>query len=144
MAILRCPFHVYSPGEPPRPMLPVRITNPATGLYLDAWALIDTGADDCALPAAAAARLGHRLTAGRRKRIGTGNGTTWAYTHTTCIEIHSLPSASRRSTLAFTIPATPIDFLPRLDCILLGVNSFLSRFVLKIDYPKRCFSIRTP
>jgi len=43
MKTARYPFRVMVPGHPARPMLPVRITNPATGLFVDAWGLVDTG-----------------------------------------------------------------------------------------------------
>ncbi len=125
-------------------MLPVRITNPATGLYEDAWGVVDTGADDCALPAYYAARLGHRLKAGKRREIGTGNGTTWAYAHTTRIDIFCALPGSGAAEPAYTIADAPIDFLPHLGCVLLGTKSFLSRFILTINYPRQYLMLRTP
>jgi hypothetical protein len=122
-------------------MLPVRITNPATGLHVSAWGLIDTGADDCALPAAYAPLLGHRLKAGTRRVIDTGNGQTYAYRHTTRIDIFSAPTNRSRARLAYVIADTPIDFMPNLGCVLLGAASFLSHFVLKVNYPKQAFSL---
>lgn len=32
------------------------------------------------------------------------------------------------------------NFLPNLQVVLLGVNNFLSRFILTMDYPKKQFS----
>jgi hypothetical protein len=142
MKAAKYPFHVMVPGHPPRPMLPVRITNPATGLFVDAWGLVDTGADDCALPTRYAAALGHNLKAGLVRLIGTGNGTTRAYAHTTRIDVLTLPRLSSPEKIAFTIPDTLIDFLPRLGCVLLGVRSFLSHFILTINYPEQWFAIR--
>ena len=121
-------------------MLPVRIINPTTGHHVHAWGLIDTGADDCALPAAYAALLGHRFRAGVRRVVATGNGVTYAYAHTTRIDI--LATSGRR--VVFTIPDTPIDFMPNLDCVLLGATSFLRRFIVTINYPRLYFSIREP
>ena len=46
--------------------------------------------------------------------------------------------------LLYTVDDTPIDFMPNLHVVLLGVNSFLSRFVLTIDYPQKRFSIQYP
>ncbi|MBU2623722.1 MAG: hypothetical protein KKD92_15545 [Proteobacteria bacterium] len=43
--------------------------------------------------------------------------------------------------LAYTIKDTPIDFMPNLHVLLLGVNSFLGKFILNIDYPGKIFSI---
>ena len=138
------PLHVEHPGELPRPMLPVRISNPATGLFVDAWAVVDTGADDCALPAVCAALLGHRLRAGKRREISTGNGNTWAYAHTTRIDIFRAPPGSRAAGPIYTIADAPIDFMPNLGCVLLGTKSFLSRFVLTINYPRQYLTLRTP
>jgi hypothetical protein len=84
--------------------------------------------------------LGHNLQAGKQKIISTGNGETLAYAHTIRFEIFH-PSTGE---LLYTIDDTPIDFMPNLHVVLLGVNSFLSRFVLTIDYPQKSFSILYP
>ncbi|MBM4035083.1 MAG: hypothetical protein FJ291_25345 [Planctomycetes bacterium] len=144
MATIRRPFHVYLPGDPPRPMLQVRIINPASGLAVAAWGLVDTGADDCALPASYAPLLGHNLQAGLRRTVGTGNGDTDAYAHTTRIEVFAVPLGRRTGRPVFTIPDTLIDFLPNLPCVLLGVSSFLSDTILRINYPKQYFTVRKP
>ena len=46
--------------------------------------------------------------------------------------------------VVYTINDTPIDFLPNLHLVLLGVKSFLSNFVLNIDYPRKMFSVKKP
>ena len=92
--------------------------------------LIDTGADECALPASYAAILGHNLQAGTAKEINTGNGKTMAYSHTVRIEISDI-----------VIKETLIDFMPNLYVPLLGVKSFLSNFVLTVDYLQKKFSL---
>jgi predicted aspartyl protease len=134
MPIVKCPF---TSG---RPILPLRIINPHTGQAHRAAGLIDTGADECAVPAYIASVIGHNLTAGGRKQIRTGNGLTTAFSHTTRLEIFH-PATQR---LLFTIADAPIDFLPNLHMILLGVKSFLSQFILTIDYPQKSFSVRKP
>lgn len=144
MPELKWPFHVEHPGVPPRPMLLVRIGNPATGLFLDAWGVVDTGADDCAIPAFCAALLGHDLKAGKCREVNTGNGVTWAYSHTTCIDIFCPPPGSQLLGPSYAIADAPIDFLPNLGCVLLGTKSFLSRFVLTINYPRQYLTLRTP
>lgn len=143
MPELKWPFHVERPGEPPRPMLLVRVSNPATGLFVDAWGVVDTGADDCALPAVYARLLGHRLKAGTRRLISTGNGDTWAYAHTTRIDIFCPPPGSHLLGHPYTIADAPIDFMPNLGCVLLGTRSFLSRFVLTLNYPRQYLTLRT-
>lgn len=74
------------------------------------------------------------------KLISTGNGETAAYAHTTKFEIFHPETAEP----LYTIEETPIDFMPNLHVVLLGVNSFLSRFILAIDYPNKKFSIKYP
>lgn len=121
-------------------MLPIRIINPANGAVHRTIGMIDTGADECAIPAIYASMLGHNLSLGKEKQIGTGNGPTISYSHTTTIEIFD-PVTKK---LSYTLRETPIDFLPNLTTVLLGARNFLSRFILTIDYPSKTFSIKYP
>jgi len=141
MPLKDCPFTKLTKERIPKPRLPVSVINPDTGLFVRTFALIDTGADECAVPADFAALLGHNFEAGSRKTIITGNGESIAFSHTTTFIIYhpSLPYD-----IAYTIPNTPIDFMPNLPVVLLGVKSFLSKFILNIDYPREFFSIRYP
>lgn len=50
----------------------------------------------------------------------------------------------RAGELLYTITDTPVDFVFNLPIVLLGVNNFLSRFVLTINYPNKSFSIKFP
>lgn len=124
------PFYVVRPGDVARPYLPVTIINPDTARELRVYALIDTGADECAFPASFAPVLGHNLQTGQLRRISTGNGITTAYGHTTRIAIED-----------FSTQDVIVDFMPNLSTPLLGVKSFLGNFVLTVDYPKRTFSL---
>lgn len=139
MPIRDCPF-TNCGNDIYRPILPVRIINPHTLKGYKTFGLIDTGADDCAIPAAYAPLLGHNLQAGQPKLISTGNGETIAYAHTTRFQIYH-PSTGEH---LYTMDDTPIDFMPNLHVVLLGVNSFLSQFVLTINYPQNSFSIIYP
>ena len=130
MPIRSYPFSITRPGDIARPYLPVTIINPDTNRQIRAFGLIDTGADECAFPASFASILGHNLQAGQQRKISTGNGLTIAYGHTTRIRIED-----------FTTQDVLVDFLPNLNIPLLGVRSFLSNFVLTIDYPNRMFSL---
>jgi hypothetical protein len=123
-----------------RAILEVKIINPVTGDSQKTYGIIDTGADQCAVPADFAQLLGHNLSAGTNRKIATGNGETTAYGHTTRIEIF------RPGLLdpVYTIQDTPIDFMPNLPVVLLGVENFLNNFVLTIDYPSKQFSIKKP
>ncbi|MBI3753531.1 MAG: hypothetical protein HY266_05715 [Deltaproteobacteria bacterium] len=140
MPLKDCPFLKLSKEDIPRPLLPINIINPHTGLSYATFGIIDTGADECAIPAGIASLLGHNLQSGSTKVIGTGNGETIAFAHTTKFEIYDPLSFK----LAYTIQDTPIDFMPNLHIVLLGVNSFLSKFALSIDYPSNLFSISSP
>ncbi|OGQ57512.1 MAG: hypothetical protein A3J24_06900 [Deltaproteobacteria bacterium RIFCSPLOWO2_02_FULL_53_8] len=139
MPIRNCPF-TRSINGVYRPILGLRIINPHTGRHFQTIGIIDTGADECAVPADLAPLLDHNLEKGLSKKISTGNGDNVAYSHITKFELFH-PATGR---LLHTVSDTPIDFLPNLRVVLLGVNSFLSRFILHIDYPKKTFSISTP
>ena len=130
MPIRNYPFSVTKPGDIARPYLPVTIINPTTKKHLKVFALIDTGADECAFPASFALPLRHNLQAGQQRKISTGNGITTAYSHTTRLEIEG-----------FATQEVLIDFMPNLNIPLLGVRSFLSNFVLTVDYPNKTFSL---
>jgi predicted aspartyl protease len=133
MPIRNYPFSVIRLGDIARPFLPVTIVNPETHKEIRVYALIDTGADECAIPASFAPLLGHNLRAGQLKRISTGNGITIAYSHTIRIIVEE-----------FSTQDVLVDFMPNLSIPLLGVRSFLSNFILTVDYPSKQFSLTLP
>ncbi|MEW6418608.1 MAG: retropepsin-like aspartic protease [Nitrospirota bacterium] len=133
MPVHNYPFSITRPGDIARPYLPVTIINPDANRQLRVFALIDTGADECAFPASFAPLLGHNLQAGQQRKISTGNGITIAYSHISRLEIES-----------FTTQDVLIDFMPNLNIPLLGVKSFLSNFILTVDYPNKVFSLNLP
>ncbi len=133
MEIRNYPFTRISPRDPPRPFLPVIVINPHADRHINILAMIDTGADECALPASFASILGHNLHAGIKRKIKTGNGETTAYAHTLRIQIQG-----------FSTHNVLIDFMPNLYIPLLGVRSFLGKFVLSIDYTRQTFSLKLP
>jgi len=140
MPIRNFPFLLIPKDELPRPWLPIRIINPYTGLFIETLGLVDTGADDCAVPAFFAEELGHKLKKGSPKTVRTAGGLITAYSHTTQIKIYDI----RTKKCVYTIKETLIDFMPNLHCVLLGVKDFLERFELHINYPKFTFSIKHP
>ena len=87
MPVRNYPFSIIRPGDIARPYLPLTILNPDTDKQMKVYALIDTGADECAFPASFAPLLGHNLQADQSKKISTDNGITMAYGHITRIEI---------------------------------------------------------
>ncbi|MBI5746326.1 MAG: retroviral-like aspartic protease family protein [Nitrospirae bacterium] len=133
MPIRNYPFSITRPGDIARPYLPITIINPDAKKKVRVFALIDTGADECAFPASFVPLLGHNLQAGQQRKISTGNGITIAYSHITRIEVEG-----------FTTQDVLIDFMPNLNIPLLGVKSFLSNFVLTVDYPNKIFSMNLP
>jgi len=133
MAIRNYPFSIIRSGDISRPYLPVTILNPDTNMEIKVYALVDTGADECAFPASFAPLLGHNLQAGQMKRVHTGNGITIAYSHTSRIIIEG-----------FSTQDVLVDFMPNLNIPLLGVKSFLGNFILTIDYPNKLFSLTLP
>jgi predicted aspartyl protease len=133
MPVRNYPFSVIRPGDVARPYLPIAILNPNSGIRINVYALIDTGADECAFPASFAPLLGHDLQSGPEKRVTTGNGITIAYSHTNRIIVEG-----------FSTQDVLIDFMPNLYTPLLGVKSFLSNFILKVDYPQKTYSLLLP
>lgn len=131
MSLLNIPFTQIHLSDTPKPWLPVTIINPHNGKSIKTYGLIDTGADECALPAQYANILGHNLQKGKPKEISTGNGVTIAYSHTISIK-----------TDGFQADNVLIDFMPNLYVPLLGVKSFLSNFTLTLNYKTQTFSLK--
>lgn len=130
MNLSNIPFTRFSPDDVSRPWLPVTIFNPHANKKVKVYGLIDTGADECAMPAQYATLIGHNLESGCRKEINTGNGRTIAYSHTVNIHVDD-----------YAIKDVLLDFMPNLVVPLLGVKSFLSHFILTVNYPLLTFSL---
>lgn len=137
MPVKNFPFRDIGGHGKPRPFLFVNYINPHSSLSLPAWALIDTGADNCVLPAEFAELLGHDLQAGDPTSIISANGSGIAYKHTMIIEI---PDQNTGKAL-FSTQETMITFLDDLKQPLLGTDSFLCHFKLTVDYPIEQFSL---
>ncbi len=136
MPIKDYPFQSFELGGPRRPILPVKIINPYTKKSIVSLGLIDTGSEECAVPAYLAKALGHNYKKGTAKDFISASGTGTAYSHTTKIEI-IIPGKKK-----VIIPATTIDFIEGLPNILLGESGFLERYKLIIDYPRLLLSIK--
>ncbi len=144
MPIKDYPFTTVASGQSV-PMLWIRIINPHKNLAFETLAIIDTGADDCAFPAQVAFQLGHDLESVPPKEIRTASGKTYAYPHTSRIDIlEMMPDGTRGTRVLYTVLDTTIDFTKRCPAFILGTKKFLSKFVLTIDYPRRIFSLRLP
>ena len=66
MPIRDCPF--TDCGNISRPILPINIINPHKGNNYRTFGIIDTGADECAIPASVAPILEHDLQSGQTKK----------------------------------------------------------------------------
>lgn len=121
----------------PNPLLPIKIVNPSSDKFIRSYGLIDTGATVCVIPAKWARSLGHDLEQGTPNQIDGAGGRTTSYSHTTKIEIYNASDL-----LCHTINNTPIDFMPNLKIVILGVKQFLDQFELHINYPLKKFSIK--
>jgi hypothetical protein len=138
MPIRNCPIPRY-PEIDPCLGLPIKIINPTTNRFIKTFGIVDTGASECAIPSFIAELLGYDVNSGEMRIINTGNGQAHAYRHTISMTIHH--PIDPENNIIFTINNILIDCMPNLNMVLLGVNGFLSNFVLKIDYPNRIFSI---
>lgn len=138
MPIRNFPF-LRVKGSVYRPWLPITITNPHTTKSISMFALVDTGADDCVMPAQFARILGHNFKKGIPRQAGTAKGKNHGFCHTTKIDIVDL-----QNKILYTIDDTPIAFMPGLNMPLLGVKNFLDNFDLHVFYPDKNFSIKYP
>jgi hypothetical protein len=119
--------------------LPITIINPQTKRTYNTFGIIDTGATKCAIPGEIANILGYDFTNCKQELVVTGNGQDYAYCLPTSMLIRH--PANPDNNIIFTIDNALINYMPHLGIVLLGVDEFLSRFVLKIDYHKRIFSL---
>jgi hypothetical protein len=87
--------------------------------------------------------LGHNQTTGIQiEGVGAG-GATKSYYHSTEIQIYGLTSDGYpdSSHIIHHIPLTTICWMENLPIVLLGVELFLEKFKLIVDYPNQKFSI---
>ena len=123
-------------GQPYRPWITINISNPNSDSVISTYGLVDTGADECCIPADFAPLLGHDLRKGKKKDVTAGGGRTTVYAHTSSIEL-----LGKDSKVVHKIEKVPVDFMVGLTITLLGVKKFLENFNLRVNYPKQEFSI---
>jgi hypothetical protein len=165
MAIRDFPFFRISPFGSWKPILCMRLTNPENGFDTDSLALIDTGADRCAIPEHIAKRLGHEIDGPgvERGHIQGVAGDSETFLHTFQIEVYALKEHQGAAIVDYNrvvlrIPKVKWDVVPatrdarghivcNLPDVLIGVEDFLKDYKLVIDYPRKVFSLtqkRTP
>jgi len=120
--------------RPPSTYLPVRVSNPHSDGSVMVYALIDTGADQCAFPESLAVELGHDFQGkGVASEITVGvSGSTDVFLHTFDIDI-LMPD---RKTIFASFENMLISCVPVEIPSLLGVAGCLDHFVVTINYPK--------
>lgn len=120
--------------RPPSTYLPARVSNPHSGRSVVVYALIDTGADQCAFPESLAVELGHNFQGKdvmSETTVGV-SGNTSVYLHTFDIDILT----PDRDEVFASFPNMLISCVPTEIPSLLGVANCLDQFILTIDYPK--------
>jgi hypothetical protein len=120
--------------RPPSTYIPVRIANPHSEKSIIVYALIDTGADQCAFPESLAIELGHDFQGDgvlSESTMGV-SGATNVFLHTFDIDILT---PDLKDTFA-SLPNMLISCVPTEIPPLLGVADCLEHFVLTIDYPQ--------
>lgn len=120
-----------------RPVIPVKLTNPATGQSLPVLAWIDSGADSCIFPSNMAEIIGHNLTKGDKiEPRGYGSTNIPAYLHTNnLLLVDGFGTRSEwRSSTYFSAGIEGHG--------LLGLKGFFSHFKVDIDYRNRIIILR--
>jgi predicted aspartyl protease len=128
------PFLALRQGTLRRPQFLVEIHHPPTGKMLKTWGLIDTGADECVLPASFAEILGIELDKGMAMATGTAGGVANRYMHRV-----SLRTDGKLQGIRF--PDAEIGFMDGLNAALLGVKTFLAFFTLIIECERETFTL---
>ncbi len=140
MPIRNFPFTVPELRKHPRPRLPIKIISPENGVVIPHWAIIDTGADHCCIPAKYAEILGHNLEKGEKQIFNVVGGEGKGYLHRTHLKICDFNTDD----ILHSIRNIQACYIENFDVVLLGVNTFLKDFILKINYPEKRFSLRLP
>ncbi len=114
-------------------LIPVRITNPATGHSIYITGLVDTGADACLFPAEVAEITGHNLMGDGVKsnvNVGIEQTSVSVYKHTFILELLS-PDYQKA---VWSSDEIEVDCSTSNPPVLLGAIDFLRHFKLTVDY----------
>ncbi|OHD05913.1 MAG: hypothetical protein A2Y34_05285 [Spirochaetes bacterium GWC1_27_15] len=130
MSLFKINFTQIGTKDKFRPYIEFIIKNTETDKKINAMALIDTGADECALPGFYATILGHNLENGFKKDVKVAGGNTVAFRHTNKLIIPKINF----------IKNMIIDFIPNLHIPIIGVN-LIENFNVFLYYPKKYFII---
>ncbi len=101
--------------------------------------LVDTGADTCAMPLSYASLIGHVVENGETGSVITaGSGDIKTVIHTCSFDL----LCPRTKRTLYHLENIKTHFTNNLKCPLIGVSGFLNQFMLTIDYPSNCFSLK--
>jgi hypothetical protein len=146
MPIVDYPFKAQGVFSIPSPILPVLITNPHNGANFRTWGLVDTGAVATVIPGFIARNIGHNVENVATSSGDCAGGQITVYPHTCNIDILSMNSNGNvnENDIIIRIPPCKMGVINDCQCVLLGVSDFLKKYILKIDYPRKIFSICLP
>lgn len=147
MPIVDYPFQAQGKFSQPSPLLPILITNPHNGSQFRTWGLLDTGAIATVIPGFIARIIGHNVENVASFSGNGAGGQLTVYPHACSIDILSMDSngkVNEENDIVIRIPPRNVGVINGLPGVLLGVNDFLKKYIVKIDYPRQVFSIRLP
>lgn len=146
MPIVDYPFQAQGKFSQPSPILPILITNPHNGSQFRTWGLLDTGAIATVIPGFIARIIGHNVENVASFSGNGAGGQLTVYPHACYIDILAMDSNGNvnEEDIVIRIPLHNVGVINGLFGVLLGVNDFLKRYIVKIDYPRQVFSIRHP
>jgi len=146
MPIIDYPFQAQGPFSELSPILPIIIINPENRWQFQTWGLIDTGASATTIPGFIATEIGHNIERVKpTPGLGAG-GAVDVYEHTCSINILSMAQDGKvnKDEIVIKVSRRRIGVINGLHYVLLGVNDFLKKYVVTIDYPRKVFSIQKP
>ena len=146
MPIVDYPFQAQGAFSQPSPILPLLIANPHNGNNFRTWGLIDTGAMATVIPAFIAGIIGIDIGSIPSSPGKGAGGDLTVFRHLFSIDILSLDGDGNviENEIAIRIPPRSMRIINNLPGVLLGVNDFLKKYILKINYPLQIFSVRLP
>ena len=148
----RHPFTKFPKRPRLWPRLLVRVHGSSDEKSVVAWALVDTGADCCALPLSWKERLGIAFT----EKDKVDNVFSAGIHHDICYKkeaaisvLHSIERSSNSKcfvpgSVAINLPKYEVLFLENLGYPILGMKGFLDEYVLALNYQCKQFSIFHP
>lgn len=129
------PFHKNENGTI-TPKIPIRITNQKSGERIHAYALLDTGAENCNLPIMIARTIGLQYTDGYKSKVGSSGISgeiinTWI--HVVKIELLDVTRKEVIKTVTSRVSCLNTNDIPAI----VGTKGFLENLRVTLDYVKK-------